>query len=78
MHVCFKNVFEALFPCLWKKNTDIFTQKQSACQISVDSEQLKKSQQNRYIHLPFTEPFNLLFYAHIILVLRIDKIDSIQ
>ena len=34
------------------------TQKESACLISVDSEQLEKSQRNRYIRLPAMEPFN--------------------
>ena len=33
------------------------TQKGSACQISADSEQLEKSQRNRYLRLPSTEPF---------------------
>ena len=33
-------------------------QKESACPISVDSEQLEKLQRNRYIRLPSTEPFN--------------------
>ena len=32
--------------------------KELACQISVDSEQLEKSQQNGYIRLPSMEPFN--------------------
>ena len=36
------------------------TQKESACQISADSEQLEKSQRNRYLRLPYTEPFNFL------------------
>ena len=49
----FKNMFEALFPCLWKKYTDILlTQKELACQISADSEQLEKLQGDRYIVMP--------------------------
>ena len=55
----FKSVFEASLPCLWKKTQGHFlTQKDSACQISADSEQLEKSQRNRYIRLPSTEPIN--------------------
>ena len=39
----FKNVFEALFPRLWKKKTQghFLTQKESAYHISADSEQLE-------------------------------------
>ena len=44
------------------------TQKESACQISADSEQLEKSQRNRYSRLPSTEPFNynhdILYYQY--------------
>ena len=57
----FKRVFEALFPRLWKKTQGHFlTQRESACQISADSEQLEKSQRNRYTRLSLMEPFNLL------------------
>ena len=41
-------------------NTFLKEHKVSACQISVDSKQLEKSQRNTYIRLPFTEPFNFL------------------
>ena len=68
MRVCFtllvgggnsKNMFEASLPRLWeKKGTFLNTQKESACQISADSEQLEKLQRNRYICLSSTEPFN--------------------
>ena len=56
----FKNVFEASFPRLWKKHGH----KESACHISVDSEQLEKSQQNRYIRLALTEPFSYFVFLH--------------
>ena len=58
----FKSEFEASFPHLWKKKPrDIFWhRKESACQSSSDSEQLEKSQQNRYVCLPLTEPFNCI------------------
>ena len=36
------------------------TEKESACQISADSEHIEKSQRNRYIHLSSTEPFNCM------------------
>ena len=40
----------ASFPCLWKKYRDIFlTQKELACQISADSEQLEKSQSEKSV-----------------------------
>ena len=52
---CLKPRFPA---CGGKKKPGHFlTQKGSACQISVDSEQLEKSQRNRYIRLSLTEPF---------------------
>ena len=55
----FKNVFEVLFSRLWKKKTqgNFLTWKESARQISADSEQLQKSQRNRYIRLSSMEPF---------------------
>ena len=54
----FKSEFQASFPRLWKKKPGHFlTQKESACQISADSEQLEKSNQNRYKRLSLTEPF---------------------
>ena len=52
----FKNVFEAF--CLWKKmQGHFFTEKESACQISADSEQLGKSLWNSHIGPACTEPF---------------------
>ena len=54
--ITFMNVFEALFPRLWKQNTGSFlTQKESVRLISVDSKQLEKLQQNtcRYHTPPF-------------------------
>ena len=55
----FKNVFEALFPRLWKKaQGHFFTEKESASQISADSQQLEKSLRNRHIGLACTAPFN--------------------
>ena len=59
----FKSEFEASFPRLWKKKPmqgHFLTQKESACQSSSDSEQLEKSNHNRYICLPLTEPFNCI------------------
>ena len=44
--------------CLKETPIHYLTQKELACQISVDSEQLEKSQQNQYIRLSSTEPFN--------------------
>ena len=38
----FKSVFGALLHHFWKKNRIFLTQKESACQISADSEQLEK------------------------------------
>ena len=45
---------------LVEKNTGTFfdTKSWPACQISADSEQLEKSQRNRYTRLSLTEPFN--------------------
>ena len=53
--VDFKNMFEALFSRLWREKGYLSPQKESACQIS---EQLEKFQGNRYVQLPFMEPFN--------------------
>ena len=39
------------------------TQKELACQISVHSEQIEKSQRNRYIHLSSTEPFECVDFT---------------
>ena len=61
---CVKNdfherVWRLVSPLVEKKYRQTFlTQKESAWLISVDSEQLEKLQQNRYIRLPSTEPFN--------------------
>ena len=55
----FKSVLKPHFPACGKKTQGHFlTQKESACQISVDSEQLEKSQRNRYLRLLSTELFN--------------------
>ena len=45
----FKNVFEALFPRLWKKIQGHFFTEKESCQISDDSEQLGKSLRNSHI-----------------------------
>ena len=44
----FKNVFGALFPRLQKKKGHFLTEKESACQISTDSEQLGNLPQNSH------------------------------
>ena len=49
--------FGLYFSAFLKKTKGHFTQKESACQISVDSKQLEKSLGYRYICLPSTEPF---------------------
>ena len=56
----FQECVWSLVPRLWKKrkHSHFLTQKESACQISADSEQLEKSQRNGYLRLPSTEPFN--------------------
>ena len=56
----FKNVFEDLFRRLWKKQLQghFFTEKESACQISADSEQLGKSLRSGHIGPACTELFN--------------------
>ena len=41
------------------------SQKGSACQISVDSEQLEKSNRNRYIRLSLTESFNYQYQTQV-------------
>ena len=54
-----EHVWSLASPLAGKKGKRHFlTQKESACQISVDSEQFEKLQRNRYIRLPSTEPFN--------------------
>ena len=47
--------FGPYFSAFWKKETlgHFLTQKESACQISADSEQLENSLQKRYIRPPF-------------------------
>ena len=55
----FKNMFEALFPQLWKKTQGHFlTEEDSAWQISVDSKKLGKSLRNCHIRPTCTDPFN--------------------
>ena len=48
----------AYFSALLKTKKPTGTFFKSTCQISVDSEQLEKSQRNRYIRLSSMEPFN--------------------
>ena len=52
------NLVYIFLPSWKKKHGHFVTQKESACQISADSKQLEKSQQNRYLRLPSEEPFN--------------------
>ena len=63
----------SIFFCLLEKKTQghFLTQKESACQISVDSEQLEKLQQNRvgtYASLPWSPSILLSKIAHPVLV----------
>ena len=54
-----ERVWSLVSPLVEKRMQGHFLiQKESAWQISVDSEQLEKSQRNRYICLPSMEPFN--------------------
>ena len=57
--VDFQERVSSLVSPLVKKKTQghFLTQKESACQISADSERLEKSNHNRYIRLSLTEPF---------------------
>ena len=56
----FSSGFSTFF-CLIEKHRDIFfTWKESAWQISADSEQLEKLRRNPYIHLTCMEPFDFL------------------
>ena len=54
------HVWSLASPLVEKTQGHFLTQKESACQISADSEQLEKSQQNRYIRLSYTEPFKYI------------------
>ena len=59
---------------LKKEQGHFLTQKESACQLSADSEQLEKSQRNMYLRLPSTEPFNYQKYRQGIIVTKDIKI----
>ena len=66
-------VWSLVSPLVEKKHGHFLTQKESACQISANSEQLEKSQRNRYLPLPSTQPF---YYCVIYFVVTMTALSS--